>query len=104
MIKYLNLYIYIFLIFSACGGLQDAKKVLKNEKVYTTDEFLVKKKEPLILPPDFDELPVPNSKKEFKTEVTEKEKIKKIFNKENKKTKNKTTSSSLEESIIEKIK
>ena len=31
-------------IFFACGGLQDAGKVLRNEKVRTTDEFLVKKK------------------------------------------------------------
>ena len=32
----------------------------QNQK--TTDEFLVKKKDPLILPPEYDKLPVPNSK------------------------------------------
>ena len=32
-------------IFFACGGLQDAGKVLRNEKVRTTDEFLVKKRD-----------------------------------------------------------
>ena len=105
MIKRFNLYIYIFFIFSACGGgFEEAKKVLKNEKIYSTDEFLVKKKEPLVLPPDFDELPVPDRNQEPKIEVTEKEKIKKILNKKNGEIKNKTTSSSLEESIIEKIK
>ena len=57
MKKFKYIFPILFLI-SACGGLSDAKKVLKNEKVITTDEFLVKKKEPLILPPEFDKLPV----------------------------------------------
>ena len=35
-------------LFSACSSMSDAKKVLKNEKVRTTDEFLVKKKPPCI--------------------------------------------------------
>ena len=37
---------FIFIIFislTSCSGMSDAKKVLKNEKVNTTDEFLVKK-------------------------------------------------------------
>ena len=29
----------------------------------TTDEFLIKKKDPLILPPDYDTLPIPKTKK-----------------------------------------
>ena len=32
----------------------------QNKK--TTDEFLVKKKDPLIIPPEYDKLPVPKSK------------------------------------------
>ncbi len=35
---------------------------MTGAKKKTTDEFLVKKKDPLILPPQFEELPVPNSK------------------------------------------
>ena len=69
-------FISIILLLSACGGLSDAKKVLKNEKISNTDEFLVKKKEPLILPPEFDKLPKPNSKKS-KNKTTEEEKLKK---------------------------
>ena len=45
--KKINYLISIFLIVTACGGLSDAKKVLKNEKVSSTDEFLVKKKRTL---------------------------------------------------------
>ena len=42
-----NIYILIVTIFllSSCGGLKDAGKVLRNEKITTTDEFLVKKKD-----------------------------------------------------------
>tara|TARA_Y200000002_G_scaffold114492_1_gene93792 strand:- start:907 stop:1215 length:309 start_codon:yes stop_codon:yes gene_type:complete len=95
-------FILMFLLLSACGGLSDAKKVLKNEKISNTDEFLVKKKEPLILPPEFDKLPTPNSKNS-KNKTTEKEKLKKILKAEDKNFKDKNTSSSLEENIIEKI-
>ena len=31
------------------------------QKKDNSDEFLVEKKSPLLMPPDFDELPVPNS-------------------------------------------
>ena len=36
-------------------------KVLRNEKVTNTDEFFVKKKEPLSLPPDYNTIPKPDS-------------------------------------------
>ena len=36
--------------------MEEAGKVLKNEKISTTDEFLVKKRQPLILPPDYDKI------------------------------------------------
>jgi len=44
---------------SACG---DVSKVLRNEKVRGADEFTVKKREPLTMPPDFDQLLKPGSK------------------------------------------
>ena len=49
----------VFILLNACGGLSDAGKVLRNEKVKTTDEFLVKKRKPLVLPPEFNEVPEP---------------------------------------------
>ena len=45
----------------SCASMEDVGKVLRNEKIKTTDEFLVKKKEPLILPPDYDKMPEPGS-------------------------------------------
>ena len=45
----------------SCSGFKDAGKVLRNEKITTTDEFLIKKRDPLVLPPDFREIPKPKS-------------------------------------------
>ena len=46
----------------SCGGTWDqVKKGLTGEKTSSTDEFLVEKKDPLIKPPNFEELPVPGS-------------------------------------------
>jgi len=46
----------------SCGGTWDqVKKGLTGEKTNSTDEFLVEKKDPLIKPPNFEELPIPGS-------------------------------------------
>ena len=66
MKKYIIL--LIFILFAGCGTFKDAGKVLRNEKTTTTDEFLVKKKEPLVLPPNYNELPEPDSLKKKKSE------------------------------------
>lgn len=87
-------------ILCSCGGLSDAGKVLRNEKTKTTDEFLVKKREPLSLPPDFKKLPEPRSleteKENSKNEVS---KILRIPEENNSSKK----SSSIEQSIINQI-
>ena len=67
-----------FFLFASCGGFKEAGKVLRNEKIKTTDEFLVKKKDPLILPPDYDKIPEPGSI--FTKKKNEEEKIKDILN------------------------
>ena len=91
----------MLVILNSCSGLEDAGKVLRNEKTRTTDEFLVKKRDPLILPPDYNKLPEPDSisqkKKDNKNKI---EDILKIP--EDKNTKG-SKSTSVEQSIIEKI-
>ena len=47
-----------FLIINSCT---EFKRAVTNTKKPAGDEFLVEKKEPLTLPPNFDELPVPLS-------------------------------------------
>ena len=49
MIRIITLAI-IYLSIISCSSFQDAGKVLRNEKIKSTDEFLVKKKDPLELP------------------------------------------------------
>ena len=94
--------IIIFTFLYSCSGLNDAGKVLRNEKITNNDEFLVEKRKPLILPPDYNKLPVPGSAN--KKSNSGDQNIKKILKvpEENQIKKNK--SSSLEESILENIK
>ena len=44
----------------SCSGV---KKALDPKKKNTSEEFLVEKKTPLSIPPDFEKLPVPQSEK-----------------------------------------
>lgn len=90
----------LFLLIS-CSGLKDAGKVLRNEKVVTTDEFLVKKRNPLVLPPNFEDLPEPGSKKQIKE--NEEEKIKKILKAPQDNNNSINKPSSVEESILNRI-
>ena len=70
-------------------------------KSKTTDEFLVKKKKPLILPPDLDQIPEPGTKVEKKSE--EKDVLKEILKQNTKVKKSSEKSSSIEESIIRRL-
>lgn len=97
----INFLIIIFFILVSCSGLKEAGKVLRNEKLTTTDEFLVKKKEPLILPPDYKKLPTPGSLTENK--LDEKEKIKKILKAPKRDNNSKKETSTIEESILDRI-
>ena len=47
-----------FLLFS-CSTLKDG---FQSQRKNSTDEFLVEKKKPLVMPPDFDKLPQPSQK------------------------------------------
>ena len=98
--KNINLLLIIIVTLTSCANFENAGKVLRNEKIKTTDEFLVKKRKPLILPPDYNELPVPGEK--ISEETSEDEKIKRIL-KSPKKKEIKSNSSSTERSIIDKI-
>ena len=99
MIKNFFLLSFIVLLISCRSS--EVGKVLRNEKVKNTDEFLVKQKQPLELPPDYDKIPIPNSKKTNKD--NENQKIQSILNSKNQNISTKSNSSSVEESIIEKI-
>ena len=92
-------YVFFAIIFHSCGTMSDAGKVLRNEKIKTTDEFLVKKREPLVLPPDYDTLPKPRSMKKKLNNNN----INSILKIPNQTDSSKSNASSIEQSIINKI-
>jgi PBP1b-binding outer membrane lipoprotein LpoB len=49
--------IVIAILFSSCSSLKEG---FTNQKKNNSDEFLVEKKSPLVMPPDYNELPIPN--------------------------------------------
>ena len=100
MKKFITLLILISVV--GCNTFKDVGKVMRNEKTSSTDEFLVKKKEPLVLPPNYNELPEPDSLK--KKEIGEDEQIKKILKSSSSTKKNKKETTSVEKKIIDRIK
>ena len=64
----------IFLVTSCADSWGNVKRGLTGAKKKSTDEFLVQKKDPLILPPDFDNLPSPSDRDEAIEEMSSFEK------------------------------
>ena len=98
----LNIILIPFILLVSCGGLKEVGKVLRNEKTNSTDEFLVKKRDPLILPPDYDVVPEPNSK-ENKAKQDDENKFKKILKKVEDKNPSDKSATSTENSILRNI-
>jgi hypothetical protein len=103
MKKILSLFLIVFLL-SACENVQ---KGLGMKKDTAPDEFLIEKRNPLTIPPNFDLLP-PDSVNQ-NNQKDEKDNLREIFNKNLSKTEkddenNKENNSrSLEKDILEKI-
>tara|TARA_B100000795_G_scaffold250872_1_gene219313 strand:+ start:654 stop:977 length:324 start_codon:yes stop_codon:yes gene_type:complete len=103
-----NLYrhiFYLFLIMFTLSGCQSVKDGLTGKKRTNADEFLVEKKNPLVLPPDFSKLPQPETLSEKEKIIQEENDLETILRKKTTKTLKDTNSNkSLEKSILEKIK
>ena len=105
--KYFYFIILSMILLTSCQGTKDA--LGGKTRSDNSDEFLVEKKNPLSMPPDFDELPLPENsiKNESEQESqTLKNKLK-VSSSEKNTTSNNTskdqTPSSIEKSILEKI-
>ena len=109
MQKILNkIIIIIFFLITACtSSWEDVKKGLGGAKRTSTDEFLVRKKEPLVMPPKWKNLPEPGevmkSDDEI-SEVTDIEELIKLGKNKESSTNYEQGSGSLEESILKRIK
>jgi PBP1b-binding outer membrane lipoprotein LpoB len=90
-------------ILNGCSSFSEVGTILRNEKVKTTDEFLIKKNEPLTQPPDYETIPEPGSM-ESKAERQESSIEQILKTKPSKESQTITQSSSTEESVLNKIK
>ena len=101
-IKFL-LCLFLPLIFWGCQSMSEVGKVMRNEKINSTDEFFVKKKQPLTLPPDYADIPEPGTLENNKNKENEKNEIEKAFRIDKAKSNKKPGSGSVEESILDRI-
>ena len=108
MKKLLKNIFYIILILIPLTGCQNVKDGLTGQKKNNTDEFLIKKKNPLIQPPEFSKLPKPYDNSKIDEKKEEDINFSGILTEKKTKTKISTNSQksniSLEKSILKKIK
>jgi len=89
-------------ILCSCTSAKDA--LVGKKRSDSSDEFLIKKKNPLVLPPDYDEMPVPVGEQNNRLNDQENENIKELLTDNQKKSEiDNSDNNSLEESILEKI-
>ena len=98
IIKLIIILNFLFCL-SSCKTIREG---FTNEKKNSTDEFLVEKKSPLVMPPEFNKLPLPNQNKDEDQE--EKNTIKNLIVDNNGDVEKITSDTDLERSILSKIK
>ena len=101
--KKIKIYLIILSIFlTSCQSIKDG---LSGRKADNNDEFLVKKKNPLVMPPKFMELPKPkqeNSVEEI-TGIEETDDIKNILNLKKNSSVNSKKSDSAEDFVLKQL-
>ena len=97
--------LFILLFLYSCGSVGEALQGKKRSD--QGDEFLIDKKNPLVMPPDFDKLPEPGeiNTKSSKDILNDQSKIKNLIKNNNDESiKSTNESTSIETSILKKIK
>ena len=101
------LLIFLFLL----SGCQDVKKGFSGKKIDQGEEFLVIKKNPLVVPPDFEKMPTPENEKEksnsIKVENSQDSDFKKLLKTQDQNidiSDSKENTGNIEKKIIDKIK
>ena len=106
MYKFTKISEYLFLLLFLCScGVGEALQGKKRSD--QGDEFLIDKKNPLVLPPDFDKLPEPGEANNKQTKIIENNQsnIKNLLeNNDDENISNTDESTSIESSILKKIK
>jgi|TARA_B110001452_G_scaffold114347_1_gene94859 hypothetical protein len=99
-IKIIIISVLLLMLLSSC---KSVKEGLSGRKSDNSDEFLIEKKAPLKLPPEFERLPLPGEDDVEPTAETESIKDS-ILNSSNKKAVQKSSNESIEKIILDKIK
>ena len=94
------IYLLIFGYVSAC---QSAREGFTLKKKDNSDEFLVEKKNPLVMPPEYSNLPVPEDFEKQVNNNNEDDFEKIISTSKTKNTKSKTEKTNIEQSVLDKI-
>ena len=89
----------IFLILLSCSSVKEG---FQNNKKNNSDEFLVEKKTPLVMPPDFEKMPKPNDENE-KNDIVQNS-LKELIKKNDTPEKNSAASKNFEKLLLDKIK
>ena len=99
------IYILSLILFTtSCGSFDSVKRGITGEKRDTVDAFLIKKKDPLILPPDFENLPTPDERSTAMEEISNFEKnLENTIAETSSSEEISPSTNSLEDSIIKKI-
>ena len=91
---------FLFIV-SACTKLSEGMTGSKRSK--SSDEFLIHKKKPLVLPPDFSDMPMPKPTQKKQTQDNDIENLLKTKKNTNSNTSQSASDKSLENSILKKI-
>ena len=94
------LFVIVFFTFQSC---QTVKEGFTSQKKKSTDEFLVEKKSPLVMPPEFNELPIPKTSNNI-AEIESENNIESLISNNNSPENSEVQNENFENLIIEKIK
>ena len=101
--KKIKVMLFLTIIFFTFQSCQTVKEGFTSQKKKSTDEFLVEKKSPLVMPPDFNELPLPKISENIEENEPENN-IEKLISNNNSSESSGVQDKNFENSIIEKIK
>ena len=96
-----NKIVFFMMLSFLITSCESVREGLTGSKNQSTDEFLVKKKDPLVLPPDFENLPNPSERQISVEEMTS---FEKTLKKQTISESSSATGNSVEESILNQIK
>ena len=101
--KIISILTFSILVLTSISGCQSMKDTFTLKKKGDVEQFLIKKKNPLVLPPEFEKLPNPKNEKEV-IAIDDKIDLEKIMEGSKDSESNISESKDLEKSILNKVK